>query len=69
MTLGEYIKSKRIEKGMTQKELAEKLNIKTYQNIQKYERNENEPNLKIMLNLIEILNLDLKELKKIILQD
>ena len=39
MTLGEFLKNKRIEQKLTQKELAEKLNINTWQNIQKYEKN------------------------------
>ncbi len=65
MTLGEYIKSKRIEKGMTQKELAEKINI-PYQRIQEYENNKNMPALKNGLLIIKILDMDLQTIEKLL---
>ena len=69
MTLGEFLKNKRIEQKLTQKELAEKLNIKTWQNIQKYEKNICEHNLKNIFKLCEILKIDIKEIKNIIMKD
>lgn len=65
MTLGEFLKSKRLEKKLTQTELAEKLNI-PYQKIQEYEYNKNLPGLKNGLKLIKILEIDLQELEKIL---
>lgn len=68
MTLGEYLKQKRLEKKMTQKELAEKINI-DYHLLQKWELDLSKPNLKNGFKLIDILNLNTEELKKIIYQD
>lgn len=65
MTLGEYLKQKRLEKGLTQTELAEKLKI-PYQRIQEYENNKNMPALKNGLLIIKILDIDLKEIEKIL---
>lgn len=65
MTLGEYIKIKRLEKGLTQKELADKLNI-DYHLLQKWELNLSNPNLKNGFKLCDILNLDTLEFKNII---
>lgn len=69
MTLGEFLKNKRIEKKLTQTELAEKLNLKSYQIIQNYEKNLSEPSNKNIFKLIDILNLDIEELKNILYQD
>lgn len=69
MTLGQYLKEKRLEKGLTQFELAEMLNLKHYQNIQKYEKNLCEPNLKILFNLCEILQISIEEIKKIVTEE
>ncbi len=65
MTLGQYLKEKRLQKGMTQKELAEKLNI-PYQRIQEYENNKNMPALKNGLIIIKTLDIDIKEIEKIL---
>lgn len=65
MTLGEYLKQKRLEKGLTQTELAEKLKI-PYQRIQEYENNKNMPALKNGLLIIKILDIDLKDIEKIL---
>lgn len=65
MTLGEFLKNKRIEQKLTQKELAEKLNI-SYQRIQEYEKNKTMPALKNALILFKILNIDIKEIEKIL---
>lgn len=69
MTLGEYIKSKRLEKGLNMIELAKIANIKNWQNIQKWENNKTEPTATNILKLIDYLNLDIEELKKILYQD
>lgn len=69
MTLGEFLKNKRIEQKLTQKKLAEKLNINTWQNIQKYEKNICEPSLKNVFKLCEILKINIKEIKNIVMKD
>ncbi len=65
MTLGEFLKNKRIEQKLTQKELAEKLKI-DYQRIQEYEKNKTMPALKNALILFKVLNIDIKEIEKIL---
>ena len=44
MTLGKNLKDRRIKMGMTQKDLADKMNV-TFQTISKWENDENEPDL------------------------
>jgi DNA-binding helix-turn-helix protein len=65
MTLGEFLKNKRIEQKLTQKELAEKLKI-DYHLLQKWELNLSKPNLKNGLKLYDLLNFDLEEFKQIV---
>lgn len=67
MTLGEYLKSKRIEKNISQYKLAKDLKMAT-RNIQRWEENESLPNAKYIFLLIDYLNLNLEETKKILLQ-
>lgn len=69
MTLGEYLKSKRIEKNLSMLELAKLANITNWQNIQKWENNKTEPTATNIFKLINILNLNIDELKNILLQD
>ena len=59
--LGEIVKATRIEKGMTQKQLADILNIdeRTIMNIEKYRSN---PTLEVLYPLIRALNIDSQEI-------
>lgn len=59
--VGEFIKIKRKEKGMTQKDLADKLCI-TDRAISKWERGLCLPDASIMLSLCEILEINVNEL-------
>ena len=55
------IKQKRIEKGLTQKQLADKLNI-PYQMLQRWENGKFSPNAKHLLNLSLALECSLQDL-------
>lgn len=58
MNVGDNIKRFRIEKGMKQKELAEKVGV-TSHTIQNYENNRREPNIEMLKNIANILNASL----------
>ncbi len=55
MKLGEKIKSLRNQKGITQKELADKLHV-AFQTISKWERDENEPDVTTLKELAKIFD-------------
>lgn len=59
--IGENIKNYRIEKGMTQKELADKLFV-TAQAVSRWENNEVEPSLNTIVILAEIFEVSVDEL-------
>ena len=59
--IGEFIKSKRKEKGLTQIELANKLGI-TNQAISKWERGKNCPDISLLKDLCKILDININEL-------
>ena len=59
--IGEFIKDKRKEKGLTQKELADKLGI-TNQAISKWERGKNCPDISFLKDLCKILDININEL-------
>ena len=59
--IGENIKNYRIEKGMTQKELADKLFV-TAQAVSRWENNEVEPSLNTIVLLAEIFEVSVDEL-------
>lgn len=61
MNVGENIKKIRKEKGMTQKELADKCNI-IYQTIGKYERNILKPKYETLYKIAEALDVSLNML-------
>ena len=61
MTMGEIILNKRKELGMTQSELASKLNV-TDKAVSKWERNASCPDIGTIPKLAEILGLDVNEL-------
>lgn len=60
MTIGEKIKSIRIQKGLTQEVLAEKTNVST-RTIQRIENNEVDPRSYTLEKIAEALNIDFKE--------
>ncbi len=62
-TTGEIISSKRHEKGFTQKELAEKLNV-TDKAVSKWERDVALPDINTIPKLAEILDISIEELIK-----
>lgn len=59
--IGRFISSCRKEKGLTQKQLAEKLNI-TDRAVSKWENGKSTPDASIMLDLCEILGITANEL-------
>ena len=61
MTMGEIILNKRKELGMTQSELASKLNV-TDKAVSKWERNASCPDIGTVPKLAEVLGLDVNEL-------
>ena len=58
--IGTQIKTKRKQKGYTQEQLAEMLNVST-NTISRYERGRNFPSHEHMLHLVEILDLSMDE--------
>lgn len=69
MTLGEFLKNKRIEKKLSMLELAKLANISNWQNIQKWEKNLSEPSATNIFKLIKALNLNIDELENLLIQD
>ena len=61
MTLGKNLKDRRIKMGMTQKDLADKMNV-TFQTISKWENDENEPDLATLKKLASLYGCSLDEL-------
>lgn len=61
MTIGENIKKYRKINNITQKDLAEKLNV-TIRTIQNYESNNREPKIDTLKSIANILNISLNEL-------
>ena len=62
--VGNLIKEKRLEKGLTQKELADLLYI-TDRAVSKWERGVSLPDISMLKQISEILNLDLNELLEV----
>lgn len=58
MTLGQKIKKFRSEKRLTQKDLAEQLNV-SFQTVSKWENDENEPDIYTLKELSKIFNCSL----------
>lgn len=61
INIGSNIKKCRNKYGITQRELAEKLYVAT-KTIQNYEQNRKEPNLSLVVEMAEILDVTLDEL-------
>lgn len=61
MTIGQIIKEKRSEKGLTQKALAESLNV-SYQAVSRWENDEVEPSIGTLKSLAKIFECSLDEL-------
>ena len=57
MTIGDRIRQARIENGMTQKDLAEKLGV-SYQNISQYERGVKQPKMETIEKIANALGAD-----------
>lgn len=66
MTLGEYLKQKRLEKNISAYKLAQDFKMAN-RNIQRWEANESLPNAKYIFMLIDYLELDENIVKKILL--
>ena len=62
MSLGENIRYLRIQKGLSQDYLAEKLGYKSYTTIQKWESGVSEPPIKKLKEIAVLLNVDMNEL-------
>ena len=60
--IGKLIKVKRKEKNLTQTELAEKVNISSYKTISKWENGIYMPDISLLIQLSEILDVSLYEL-------
>lgn len=61
MTLGEKLKKLRIENALTQKDLADRLNV-TFQTVSKWENDTNEPDFTTIKELSKILNCSIEYL-------
>ena len=55
MTLGQKIKKLRVDKGLTQKELADKVYV-TFQTVSKWEKDENEPDVSTLRELAKLFD-------------
>ena len=69
--IGEFISACRKEKGLTQMQLAEKLNI-TNRAVSKWETGKSMPDVSLMLDLCDILGITVNELlsgERIIMED
>lgn len=64
MTLSKNIRYLRLKAGMSQDELASRLNYKSYTTIQKWETGVSEPPLKTLDKLATIFNVDIDDLAK-----
>jgi len=60
MQLGSYIKSRRLNIGLTHKQLAEKMDT-TVTTISKWENNHVEPSLSNFIKLCEVLSLNIND--------
>ncbi|MBO4461309.1 MAG: helix-turn-helix transcriptional regulator [Lachnospiraceae bacterium] len=58
--IGEFIAKTRKEKGYTQKELAEKVRLSD-KAVSKWERGNSMPDISVMMDLCEVLDLDINE--------
>ena len=58
MTLGQKIKKLRTDKGLTQKELADKIYV-TFQTVSKWEKDENEPDVSTLRELAKLFDCSL----------
>ena len=58
MTLGQKIKKLRVEKGLTQKDLADQVFV-TFQTVSKWEKDENEPDVSTLRELAKLFGCSL----------
>lgn len=66
MTLGEYIKSARKEKGYTQTTLAQELGDLDYRMVQRWESDGQVPHPRYLIKMIKILNLNIDVLENLL---
>lgn len=66
--LGSYLKRKRMESGLAQIDVAEKLGYTTPQYISNFERGTCQPSLKILTRLADIYQIDIKEFFDVIIE-
>lgn len=59
--VGRYIKTLRLQRGMTQKDLAEKLNL-SFQAVSKWEQGETLPDTALLLDLADLLEVSVDKL-------
>ena len=64
MTLGQKLKKLRIEKGLTQKDLADQLHV-TFQTVSKWEGDTNEPDFSTLKELSKIFGIKYQKLLSI----
>lgn len=62
--MNEFLRNKRLEKGLFQREVAKKMGCSAQQ-IYSYEKGTRTPSLKAILKFAEVLEFDLEELKKV----
>ncbi len=68
-SLGNYLKEKRIESGLTQSEVAKKLGYSTPQFISNFERGLCSPPLKNLKILVRLYKIDAAELMDLIMEE
>ena len=61
MTLGQKLKKLRIEKGLTQKDLADQLHV-TFQTVSKWENDENEPDISTLKEFAKLYDCSIDDL-------
>nr|BFD64965.1 hypothetical protein BdHM001_36460 [Bdellovibrio sp. HM001] len=68
MRLARYLKDKRVEKGISQRNLAAKLNYATPQFISNWERGVSKPPVETLKRLSSLIGANLKEMEDIYLE-
>jgi transcriptional regulator with XRE-family HTH domain len=69
ITLGEYLKEKRIAAGLSQKDIAKALGWSTIQLVSNNERNVSHPPFKSVKKLAKLLKVDSREIYLMMYQD
>jgi transcriptional regulator with XRE-family HTH domain len=69
MTFGEYLRKKRIEKGLTQKQVADLLGYQSSQFVSNNERDVSLPSMKNLPRICQVLEIDEEVMKDFFIQD